>query len=91
MFHKVKAVQAMPNDCLKVQFVEGITKIYDVQPLFEKWPPFEALKKDRELFSKVKVAPGGYGVVWNEDLDLSCDELFEFGREIKSPSGEMNS
>ena len=34
--HKVKAVSAVPNFCLSVQFVEGITKKYDVKSLFSK-------------------------------------------------------
>ena len=28
---------------------------------------------------------GGYGIVWNDDVDLSCDELWENGKEIKTP------
>ncbi len=28
---------------------------------------------------------GGYGIIWNDDLDLSCDELFENGKTF-SPS-----
>ena len=29
MFHKVKAVSALPDFCLSVQFAEGVTKRYD--------------------------------------------------------------
>ena len=36
MMHKVKAISALPNFFLSIQFVEGITKIYDVKPLFSK-------------------------------------------------------
>ena len=85
MFHKVKAVNALPDYRLSVQFSEGITKIYDVKPLFEKWPSFHALKDDPELFSGVEVDLGGYGIVWNDDLDLSCNELYENGETVKTP------
>ncbi|MDO4617167.1 MAG: DUF2442 domain-containing protein [Lachnospiraceae bacterium] len=27
----------------------------------------------------VSVDVGGYGIIWNDDLDLSCDELWERG------------
>lgn len=37
MFHKVKDVTALPNLKLSVQFAEGVTKIYDVSPLIEKY------------------------------------------------------
>ena len=85
MFHKVKAVNALPDYRLSVQFAEGVTKIYDVKPLFAKWAPFKALERVPELFSAVEVDMGGYGIIWNDDLDLSCDELFENGEVVKTP------
>ena len=85
MYHKVKDVNALPNYLLSVQFTEGVTKIYDVKPLFEKWTAFNELQNDPELFCTVEVDKGGYGVIWNDDIDLSCDELFENGETVKTP------
>ena len=85
MFHKVKSVHALPDYELSIQFAEGITKIYDVSPLFSKWKSFVILKDNLSLFCSVDVDQGGYGVIWNDDLDLSCDELFENGVVIKTP------
>ena len=85
MFHKVKSVNALPNYCLSVQFVEGVTKIYDIKPLFAKWTVFKELEKNDRLFSEVEVDTGGYGIVWNDNLDLSCNELFENGKTLKTP------
>lgn len=84
MFHKVKAVSAMPDYKLSVQFCEGVTKIYDVKPLFEHLPVFAALQNE-ELFFGVTVDAGGYGVIWNDELDLSCDELWENGVKVNTP------
>ena len=83
MFHKVKMVNPISDYRLSVQFAEGVTKIYDIKPLFEKWPVFNELKKN-ELFYSVDVDKGGYGVVWNDDIDLSCDELFANGKASKN-------
>ena len=85
MFHKVKAVHALPDYRLSVQFSEGITKIYDVKPLFSKWEPFKALEQSPELFTEVEIDTGGYGIIWNDDLDLSCDELFANGMTVDTP------
>ena len=63
MFHKIKAVNALPDYKLSVQFAEGITKIYDVSPLFLKWKPFLELKNDPALFHSVEVDHGGYGII----------------------------
>ena len=79
MFHKIKNVFPLPDYKLSVQFAQGVTRIYDVAPLFEILPAFAALKNDPNQFSGVSVDVGGYGVVWNDDLDLSCDELWENG------------
>lgn len=79
MFHKVKAVTALPDYTLKVQFAEGITKVYDVSLVFEKWDPFKRFLHEPELFYEVVVDVGGCGVIWNDELDLSCDELYNHG------------
>ena len=85
MFHKIKTVNALPDYCLSVQFAEGVTKIYDVKPLFEKWPQFKKLITDPGLFTDAEVDVGGYEVIWNDELDLSCDELFFNGKVVKTP------
>lgn len=85
MFHKIKTVSALPEYKLSVQFSEGVTKIYDVKPLFEKFPAFAALKDTPQEFFCVTVDVGGYGIIWNDDLDLSCDELWENGEQVKTP------
>ena len=40
--------------------------------------------KNKKLFKKVKVGTGGYGVIWNDDLDLSEFELWKNGIEIST-------
>ena len=90
MFHKVKSVTALPNLELDVQFANGTTKIYDVKPLLDRIPAFKALE-DEALFSQVEVDTGGYGIVWNDDLDLSCDELWEHGKKIETPFDDLIS
>ena len=85
MFHKIKNVSALPDCKLSVQFSEGITKIYDVKPLFERIPCFAVLKEHSELFASISVDVGGSGIVWNDALDLSCDELWENGVQVDTP------
>lgn len=84
MFHKVKSVSPLPDYRLSIQFSEGVTKIYDMKPLFEKMPVFRALETNGD-FTGAYVDVGGYGIVWNDDLDLSCDELWENGEQIETP------
>lgn len=85
MFHKVKNVAPLPDFKLSVQFSEGVTKLYDMNPLFEKIPAFQYLRDNPADFHSVSVDVGGYGIIWDDDLDLSCDELWEHGIFVKTP------
>ena len=85
MFHKVKNVFVLPDYKLSVQFSEGVTKLYDVKPLFDKIPAFKVFEKNPKKFSEVSVDTGGYGIVWNDEIDLSCDVLWEHGEKIDTP------
>ena len=79
MFYKIKSIKALPNYILRATFINGTIKYYDVKPLFDIWQPFKTLIYTKGLFELVKVDAGGYGISWNDDIDLSCNELWENG------------
>lgn len=79
MLHRVRSVAALPDFKLCVQFGDGHVRVYDVRPLFDRIPCFGYLREHPEEFACVRVDTGGYGIVWNEELDLSCEELWEHG------------
>ena len=81
MFHKIKDVTPLPGLRLRVLFANGTTKLYDATPLTERFAAFQELKSGH-LFEDVEVDAGGYGISWNDDLDLSCDEIWEHGEPI---------
>ncbi len=82
MFYKVQSVKPLPEYGLLVIFESGEKRQYNVKPLFDKWEPFKALANINGLFEQVKVDAGGYGISWNEDIDLSCNELYKNGAKI---------
>lgn len=84
MFHKVKEVYPLPDMRLSVIFANGATKVYDVAPLLSRFDAFKMLQ-DSHVFGSVEVDVGGYGIVWNDDIDLSCDELWENGVTEETP------
>lgn len=85
MFHRIKNVLPLSDYELNVQFSEGITKRYDCKPLLKKLPAFCYLQEHPEEFACVAVDVGGYGVIWGDELDLSCDELWEHGVRVNTP------
>lgn len=88
MFYRVKEVQPLPSYNVLVGFVTGERKRYNVAPLFEKWDVFKALSNVAGLFEQVKVDAGGYGISWNDDIDLSCNELWENGTPIEAATAD---
>lgn len=84
MFHKIRNVFPLNNYEILIEFSIGVTKIYDVKPLFNWKKIFNELKEN-ELFYGVEVDAGGCGIIWNDKIDLSCEELWENGVEIKTP------
>lgn len=85
MFHKVKSIAPLTDFRLSVQFSEGVTKLYDVKPLFEKIPAFRYFQENPQEFDYVTVDVGGYGVIWGDELDLSSDELWDHGVQVDTP------
>lgn len=79
MFNKVEAVRPLAEFGLLVTFQNNIIKHYDVKPLIKKFEPFKILITNPALFNFVQVDQGGYGIVWNDELDISCNELWNNG------------
>ncbi len=59
--------------------------------MFEKWDAFKALSSVKGLFEQVKVDTGGYGISWNDDIDLSCNELWENGMPIEVAADDLRA
>ena len=82
MTHKIVSVKPMKNFVLLVGFQNGIEKTYDMRSLYPIFPQFEVFENDVDLFNQVQVDMGGYGVSWNDDLDLDANDIWEDGVEV---------
>jgi len=79
MFHTVESVKALPDFNLLVLFRTGEKKIYDTRLLIEKYEPFQSFRLTHGLFEQVRIDGGGYGVYWNDEIDIGCNELYANG------------
>ena len=77
---KIKKVYPKENYTLICEFENGIKKKYDLKQLMEKYSIFKRL--DKELFNKVIVDSGGYGISLNEEIDLAAEEIWENGIKL---------
>lgn len=81
--HPARTVTALDNYMLLIEYREGVTRLYDVKPLFEKIPIFNQLKEN-DLFNQVHLIAGGDGIIWNDEIDLAAEEPFYNGISIPS-------
>lgn len=78
MFHKIKNVEALKNKILKIEFENNKIKYYDMKNIIKKYNEFEILNNEN-IFNMAKVDKGGYGIIWNDKLDISGEELYVNG------------
>lgn len=86
MFVKITSVATLPDYILLVGFVSGEYKQFDLKPLIEKYAPFKSLVEVEGLYEQVKIDVGGYGLVWNDDLDIAADGIYDKGISCAPPS-----
>ncbi|MEH2461866.1 DUF2442 domain-containing protein [Nostoc sp.] len=72
--HQAKAID---DTTLVIEFTNQEVKQYDVRHLLDT-PMFSPLRQPA-FFKNFKVEQGGYGIVWNEEIDLSEYELWKNG------------
>ena len=78
----VKAIKLIlkENTIFDLFFYDGTVKRYDILSLSDKFPQLNELK-DRELFLKGHLLGWG-GVVWNDDLDVSSETVYDDGKDV---------
>lgn len=79
---KIEQVYPKNNYILLCKFENGQEKIYDMKTLMDKYPIFKKLKDNTKLFNQVIVDNGGYGISWNDEIDLSVEEIWENGEDV---------
>jgi hypothetical protein len=76
-YPKIREAKAIDDTTLVVEFTNHEVKTYDVRHLLET-PMFYPLRQSA-FFRSFKAEPGGYGIVWNEEIDISEYELWTNG------------
>ena len=89
MFHKAIGLKFKKNTVLEVAFADGKIKEYDVAVLFDRFPQMKALE-NRKLFLSGKLV-GHYGIIWNDDLDLEVETVYESGELVRTDDHYVNT
>ena len=87
-FPRIKTVEALPDYHLLVTFRNGEKRVYDFRPKLTL-ETFRMLRNEA-FFCAVKTDPHGYGIIWNDDLDLAESELWLNGKPFANrPTPEL--
>lgn len=79
VIHEVKPLDGF---ILEAVFTGGDIRHYDCRQLMDRYPVFTAMARDPEIFTHPQIVSGGYGVVWNDDLDVASEEIWENGKVV---------
>ncbi len=81
VFHTTTALRSGDGTIVRVTFDDGTEREYDAASLFERHPFMQALE-DRDLFLSGTLSPGGYGIIWTDDIDLDIETVYHDGHRI---------
>lgn len=79
MNQNIREIRMKDNLIVEAVFFNGIVKAFDVSSLFEKHPEYKVLKQDVELWRNAELLPQGSGICFNDNLDLTVEEVWKYG------------
>lgn len=90
MVHRIKSIRTKDNLIISATFFDGTIKEYSVNKLFNTYPQLKELE-NKDLFNSIGIDSGGYGVSWNDNLDLDAETIWEDGIEVGKDSADIMS
>jgi len=82
MFVRAKKVRFLEDVLVELTFQDGKIIQYDMSRMFSKYPQLEELRSKRSLFENGQLDVGGYGIIWNDELDFDAMSIYESGKVV---------
>lgn len=76
------SVRFLEDVTVECAFIDGKVCQFDMSKMFKKYPKLEELRKNRSLFLSGRLDSGGYGIVWNDELDFYAPDIHDLGVEV---------
>ena len=90
MFMNATKVRFLEDVTLELTFQDGKVIRYNMARLFSKYPQLEELRRNRKLFLSGHLDVGGYGVIWNDELDIDATSVYECGEVVGHEDTTIN-
>ena len=90
MFIRATGIRFLEGVVLEMTFQDGKRIRYDMSKMFSKYPQLKELQTNRGLFESGYIDAGGYGVIWNDDLDFDAMSIYEDGEVVGQVETTIN-
>lgn len=87
---RATSVNFLDDVILEMTFQDGKVVRFDMSTMFLKFPQLEELRRDRKLFESGHLDPGGFGVIWNDELDFEAISIYEDGEVVGEVETSIN-
>ena len=90
MFVRATKIKFLEGVKVEITFQDGKIIRYDMSEMFSKYPQLRELETNRRLFESGHLDSGGYGVIWNDDLDFDAMSIYEDGNVVGTEETTIN-
>ena len=90
MHYRAINIEFLTDVTFKMTFQDGKIVKYDLSKLFSKYPQFKRLRENRNLFMMGHLDSGGYGVIWDDELDFDATSVYLDGEVVGETETSLN-
>lgn len=80
--HTATELRLIGDGVLEVDFKDGESRRYDMKHLIPKIPCMKRLVEEEGLFAQGKLSPAGWGIDWDDEVDVDIEEIYINGVAI---------
>ena len=86
MSHCIQHATMITPEIIQAVFIGGEVIQYNLRQVISTFPQFQEIMKNPQLASQLSTDVGGYGISWNDELDLDAETIWENGVLIRIES-----
>lgn len=88
MFNKIRHIEIRADYIIEATFVSDVVKQYDFKKLIQTHNAFMPLRSEG-LFKTAKIDCGGYGICWNDEIDIDAAEIWYNGKILLNSDDDI--
>lgn len=86
MSHCIQHATMITPEIIQAVFIGGEVIQYNLRQVISTFPQFQEIMKNPQLASQLSTDVGGYGISWNDELDLDAETIWKDGVLIRIES-----